>query len=136
MVLHELLSKKGTKANKSEHRACDYPFSLSFPHCLQLLQLAVFQTKFKHAPKCSLQGPLPNKTANVQTPPAQVLRGCLVSPDTPQGSNACPRASFISCIKPIASVEHSTAPALFSYFEPTRVHIIINLSPKQCWDSL
>lgn len=135
MVLHELLSKKGTKANKSKHGACDCPTSNgAFPHCFQLLQLAVFQTKFQHAPKCSLQGPLPNKTANVQTPPAQVLKGCLVSPDTPQGQQCTPTCILHLLYK--TSVEHSTAPAMFSYFEPTRVHIIINLSPKQCWDSL
>lgn len=101
LVLHCLPRKKGTKANKFERGACDYPFSLSFPHCFKLLQLAVFQTKFKRAQKCSLQGLLPKETANVQMPPAQLLRSSLVSPDTLQGRQCMPTCTLqLMCKNP------------------------------------
>lgn len=45
---------------------------------------------------------------------------------------------FISCTKPYHFSRTQHSPCLFSYFEPTRIHTItiINVSPKQCWDSL
>lgn len=90
LVLHWLLSKKGTKANKFEQGWCDYPASLPFPHSVSNCSNLLFSGQNLSVHKGSPQGPFPNKTANIQIPPAQLPRGSLVSPDTPQGRQCMP----------------------------------------------
>lgn len=136
LVLHWLLSKKGTKANKFEHEQCDYPSSLSFPHSVSNYSNLLFSGQ--------------NLSVLINVHPRdhfptklQTFRSHrLSSPEAPwslltchRAGNACPHIPFISGIK----THHFSAPqhSLFSYFEQTRIHTItiIHLSPKLCWDS-